>query len=80
MVVSDAHVFPGIVTAVLTQLFFQSNQLLFSHASAEVRGENTPERKFASTRYRTHNPQSDLLTTEPPGWAPLKIGLPAAVV
>ena len=30
---------------------------LFSHASAEVRGENTPERKFAPTGYRTHNHQ-----------------------
>jgi hypothetical protein len=29
--------------------------LLFSNTSAEVRGENRPERKFASTRDRTHN-------------------------
>ena len=36
---------------------FQSHRLLFSHASAEVRGENTPERKVASTRDRTHNHQ-----------------------
>ena len=36
---------------------FQSHGLVFSHASAEVRGENTPERKFASTRDRTHNHQ-----------------------
>ena len=36
MVVGDAHV--------LTQLSFQSHQLLFSHASAEVRGENMPEK------------------------------------
>ena len=28
---------------------FQSHRLLFSHASAEVRGENTLERKVAST-------------------------------
>ena len=33
----------------------QSHQLLFSHVSAEVRGENTPERKVASTGDRTHN-------------------------
>ena len=39
----------------LTQLSFQSHRLLFSHASAEVRGENTPERKFASMGYQTHN-------------------------
>ena len=37
---------------------FQSHRLLFSHALAEVRGENTPERKFASTGSRTHNHQA----------------------
>ena len=36
---------------------FQSHGLLSSHASAEVRGKNTPERKVASTRDRTHNHQ-----------------------
>ena len=37
---------------------FQSNRLLFSHASsAEVRGENTPERKVASTEDLAHNHQ-----------------------
>ena len=57
MAVGDAHVFPGFLTPVLTQLSFQSHRLLFSHASAEVRGENTPERKFGSTGSRTHNHQ-----------------------
>ena len=47
MAVGDAYVFPGFLTPVLTQLFL--------HASAEVRGENTPERKVASTGDRTHN-------------------------
>ena len=37
MAVSDAYVFPGSVTAVLTQLSFQGHRLPFSHAS---RGEN----------------------------------------
>ena len=37
MAVGDAHVFPGFLTPVLTQLSFQSHRLLFSHASAEVR-------------------------------------------
>ena len=55
MAVGDAHVFPGFLTPVLTQLSFQSHRLPFSHASAEVRGENTPERKFASTGDRTRN-------------------------
>ena len=36
---------------------FQSHRLLFSHASAEARCENMPERKFASTGDRTHNHQ-----------------------
>ena len=45
------------LTPELTQLSFQSHCLLFSHASAEVRAENTPERKFASTWSQTHNHQ-----------------------
>ena len=57
MVVGEAHVLPGFLKPVLTQLSFQSHRLLFSHASAELRGENAPERKFASTGYRTHNIQ-----------------------
>ena len=57
MAVGDAHAFPGFLPAILTQLSFQSHRLLFSHASAEVRAENTPERKFASTGDRTHNHQ-----------------------
>ena len=37
MAVGDAHMFPGFLTLVL---FLQSHRLLFSHALAEVRGEN----------------------------------------
>ena len=58
MVVSDAHVFPGFLTPVLKQLFFPQ-------ASAEVRGENTPERKFASTMDQTHIHQVMSLTRSP---------------
>ena len=50
MAVGDAHMFPGFLTPVPTQLTF----LTFS---AEVRGENTPETKFASTGSRTDNHQ-----------------------
>ena len=57
MAVSDAHVFPGFLTPVLTQVSFRSHRQLFSHASAEVRGENAPEKNFASTRSQTHNHQ-----------------------
>ena len=51
---------------------FQSHQLFFSYASAEVRGKNTPERKVASTGYRNHNHQVMSPTLSPlshPGWA-----------
>ena len=57
MAVSDAYIFPGFLTPALTQLSFQSHRLLFSHASAGVRGENTLERKFASTGDQTRNHQ-----------------------
>ena len=58
MAIGDAYVFPGFLTPVLTQLFLpESHRLLFSHASTEVRGENTLERKVASTRDRTHSHQ-----------------------
>ena len=69
MAVGDAHVFPGFLTPVLTQLSFQSHRLVFSHASAEVRDENTPERKFALTGYRTQPSchKCDTFSTEPPG-------------
>ena len=36
---------------------FQSHRLLFSHASPEVRDENSQEKKFASTEDQTHNHQ-----------------------
>ena len=69
-VISWLSVFPAFLTPVLRQISFQSHWLLFSHASAEVRGENMKERNFASTRSRTHNHRVmslDTLTTEPPG-------------
>ena len=56
------HMFPGFLTSVLTQTSFQSHQLLFSHASAEVRDENMWERNFGSTRSQTHNHQVMSLT------------------
>ena len=68
MAVGDAHVFPGFLKPVVTQLPFESDQLLFSHASAEMSGKNTPKR----THNRVSNSQapgheSDTLTTELPG-------------
>ena len=77
MAVGDAHVFPGFLIPVLTQLSFQSHQLLFSYASAELKGKNTPEGKFASTQDQTRPPghESDTLTSEPSGWGPVKTRL-----
>ena len=58
MAVGDAHMFPGFLTPVPTQISFQSHWLLFSHASAELRGENMPERNFVSTGSQTQNHHS----------------------
>ena len=78
MEVGDNYVFPGFLTPVLKQLSFQSYQLFFSRAAAEVRGENKPERKFTSNGCRTQNhqvmsptcsPLSHLGRAEAGGWA-----------
>ena len=55
----------GFLTLVLTQLFFPKPPTTFLTCSAVVRGENTPERKFASTGYRTHNHQVMTPTRSP---------------
>ena len=81
MAVGDAHMFPGFLTPVLTQLSFPKplfQRVLFSHDSAEVRGEKTPEKKFASTADRTHNHQVMSPSRSPlshPGGALVKGGL-----
>ena len=64
MAVGDAHVLPRFLTPVLKQ----SHRQLFSNASAEVRGENTPKRNFATSGSQTPGHESDTLTTEPAGW------------
>ena len=71
MAVGDAHVFPGFLTPVLTQLSFQSHQLLFSHASAEVfiKSRKYTGKKVCLNRVSNSQPkghESDTLTTEPP--------------
>ena len=45
--------------------FLSKARLLFSYASAEVRSENTPERKFVSTGNQTHNHQIMSQTCSP---------------
>ena len=54
MAAGDAHVFPDVLTLVLTQLSFHSHRLLFSHASAEVRGENMLERDKLCVSLSSH--------------------------
>ena len=70
MAVGDTHMFLGFLTQVLTQLSSQSRRLLSTHASPEVRAENTPERKPHFNRTSKSQPpvhESDTLTAEPPG-------------
>ena len=58
MVVGDAHQSVSWLSHTSTNtISFQSHQLLFSYASAEVRSQNMPERKFVSTGSPTHNHQ-----------------------
>ena len=56
--------FMALLTPVLAQLSFQGHWLLSSY-DLEVRGENTPERKFASTGCRTNNHQVTSQTRSP---------------
>ena len=65
MAVNDAYVFPGFLTPVLTQLFFPKPPTRFLTCFAKVRGENSPERKIASTENRTHKHQVMNLTRSP---------------
>ena len=63
MAVGKANVFPG--------FSFQDHQLLFSHASTEVKGEITPElekvRLNRGSNSQRPGHESDTLITEPPG-------------
>ena len=63
MAVGDAHVFPGFLTPVLTQLFFPKPP---THASAEVRkygGKKSRLNRGSNSQPPGH--ESDTLTTEP---------------
>ena len=70
MAVGDAHVFPGFVTPVLTQLFFPKPPTTF--LTCFCRGDR---RKYARKKDRLSlgsnsqpaGHESDTLTTEPPG-------------
>ena len=75
MAVGEAHVFPGFLTPVLTQLFFPTTFL-----TCLCRGET---RKYAGKESRLNRGwnsqppghESDMLTTEPPGWDGMKTKL-----
>ena len=51
---SVTHIFPGFLTTVLTQSFFQSQRRLFSHASAEVSCKNTPDEMLLEKEKMQH--------------------------
>ena len=70
MAVGDAHVFPGFLTPVLTQLFFSKPPTTF--LTCFSRGERRKNAGKKSRLNRGSNSQppgheSDTLTTEPPG-------------
>ena len=71
MAVCDAHVFPGFLIPVLTQIFFPKPPTTFSNASAEVRGEKYARKKSRLNWELNSQPpghESNRLTTEPPDW------------
>ena len=70
MAVSDAHVFPGFLTLVPTQLFFPKlNRLLYSHASAGERRKYAGKKVCLNRGSKSQSPghESDMPTTEQPG-------------
>ena len=64
MSVGAAHMFPHFLTPELTQLSFQSHQLHFSHASAEVTGEKKRknEKKVRLNRVSNSQPHGSVST------------------
>ena len=73
MAVGDAHVFPGFLTPVPTQISFQSHRLLFSHAFSSGELRKYTGKKFRLHRVSNSQPlghESDMLTTEPLGHGP----------
>ena len=67
MAVGDAHVFPGFLQPVLTQLSFQSHRL-FSHILSRGERRKYAEKKVHLKRESNSQPpghESDTLTTDP---------------
>ena len=71
MAVGDAYVFPGFLTTVLTQLFFPKLPTTFlTRFCRGVRRKYTKEKSRLNLGSNSQPPghQSNMLTTEPPGW------------
>ena len=69
MAIGDTYVFPAFLTLVLTKISFKNHLLLFSHASAEVKGKKYAGKKVCLNQGSNSQPsdhESDTLTTEPP--------------
>ena len=70
MAVGDAHVFPGLLTSVLTQLFFPKPPTTFFTCFSRGERQKYAEKKVRLNRGSNSQPpghESDTLTTEPPG-------------
>ena len=66
MAVSDAHVFPGFLKPVFTQLSFQGHGLIcFRGKRRKNAGKNICFNRVSNSQPPGH--ESDTLTTEPPG-------------
>ena len=67
MAAGDTHVFPGLLTPVLTLLSFPSNRLLFSHAFSRGKRRKYAGKKVRPNRVSNSKPpghESNTLTTE----------------
>ena len=73
MAVSDAHVFPGFLTPVLTQLFFPKPPNTFLTFFCRGKGRKYARKKVCLNLGLNSQPSGheyDTLTTEPPGRGP----------
>ena len=70
MAVSDAHLFPGFLTPVLTQLLFPKPPTTFLTCFCRGETQKYDRKKVCLSRGSNSQPsgqESDTLTTEPPG-------------
>ena len=73
MAVGDAHVFPGFLTPVLTQLFFPKPPTTFLTCFCRGKRRKYARKKSHLNRGSNSQPpghEFDTLTTEPPGRGP----------